>query len=615
MITRFENFGGKNGRQPKMIRVADYIIKRIYDAGVKHIFTLTGGTAMFLNDAIAVHENIKVICNHHEQASAMASVAYSKYTGGFSAACVTSGCGATNALTGLLEAWQDNVKCIFLSGQVNKPQTTKHFNLPLRQFGVQEADIVSIVKSITKYSIMVEDSNMIAYHLDRAMHLASTGRPGPVWIDVPLDIQGAFVDEASLIRYIPPKVNNDTCLDMTALKEYLDTSERPIILAGNGVKLAAAKREFREFIEKYNIPVVVTYLAVDLLPTEHPLLIGRVGIKGTRAGNFAIQNSDLLIAIGTKLSIPVIGYQYHSFARDAKKVVIDIDKEEHKKDTIKIDNFIHADAKVFLKNVIKDALKIKKFNKNYWWNKKCQHWKEQWPVCLPEYSEDSDGINLYYFIEELSKQNKSDSVVVSDAGSAYYVSSQALHIKDKQRYVTSGAQADMGFTLPGTIGVSVAKNNEEVIGITGDGSFQTNIQELQTIVHYNLPIKLFVWNNDGYLSIRTTQRKFFGDSAIGTDKESGVSFPEIKKIANAYGIKYVKILKTKELSKKISTVLKYDGPVICEVICQKWQKVVPTLGSMKTDDGKIVSKPFEDMYPFLKREEFYDNMIVEPKEE
>tara|TARA_R110000824_G_scaffold7532_5_gene34137 strand:+ start:4431 stop:6251 length:1821 start_codon:yes stop_codon:yes gene_type:complete len=592
------------------VRVVDYIANKISELGVKDVFTLTGGGAMFLNDCVAKHPDLRAICNHHEQACAMGAVGYAKYTNNFGVAIVTTGCGSTNALTGLLEAWQDNVKCLFISGQVNKSQTTHNINVPLRQLGVQEANIVDVVRPICKYAIMVTDPSRIRFEVEKAIHIAKQGRPGPVWLDIPLDVQGAYIDVENCLPY-PARPNMHIKEEITqgeikSLSEMFDKSERPVVLIGNGVRLANATEQLKTFIERYNIPTVATFLGIDLIESDHPLMIGRVGIKGNRAANFAMQNSDLLITIGTRLGVPVTGYNYETFAREAKIVVVDIDREEHRKETIKIDKLIGADAKNFLENVT--------FNKesSQEWSATCLRWKKSWRVCNPDWDKNREGIDLYYFMDRLSKQNKDDSVVVSDAGSAYYVPSQFLSIEKEQRHITSGAQADMGFTIPAAIGVSAAKDFGEVIGITGDGSFQTNVQELQTIRHHNLPIKLFVWNNHGYLSIRTTQRKFFEGRYIGVDGDSGVSLPNIQKITEAYDLKYFKIETVEELDDGIQKVLNYDGPVVCEVMCQKWQEVIPTLISTKTKDGRIVSRPFEDMYPLLTRKEFYDNMIIEP---
>ncbi len=596
------------------IRVADYLAQRVYDLGVEDVFTITGGGAMFLNDGVAKHPYLRAICNHHEQACAMGAVAYAKYSGKCGVVYPTSGCASTNTITGLLDAWQDNVACLFISGQANLAHTTYRSGLALRQIGVQEANIVEIVKSITKYAVMVDDPQSIGYHFDKAVYLATHGRPGPVWLDIPLDIQGSYIDLDSMPRFSPDEIERDyteevSPQDIQALAVMFEQAQRPIVLAGNGIRLAGAIARFRNFIERYNLPVVVTYLGIDLLPNDHPLYVGRVGVKGDRAGNFAVQNSDLLLAIGTRLGVPVVGYRKEHFAREAKVAVVDIDANEHKKDTLDIDLYINGDAKNFLKHVelargAPDS-----------WVEKCIHWRDMWPVYLPEYAVDRDGINLYQFIERLSINNNDDAVVIADAGSAYYVASQGLKIRAQQRYLIPAAQGELGFTIPATIGVSVARGRGEVIGITGDGSFQTNVQELQTIVHHKLPIKLFVLNNQGYLSNRTTQKRYFDGRYIGADEDHGVSLPEIRKIAYAYGIDYFSIDRVKDLDQTIRKVLAFDGAAICEVMCPKWQEIIPTLGSSTTADGRVVARPAEDMYPFLERDVFYQNMIVKPLEE
>lgn len=593
------------------IRIADYIANRIVETGTKHVFLITGGGAMFLNDGVASHSELKTIFNHHEQASMMAAVGYAKYCGGLGVVMPTTGCASTNTITGVLDAWQDNTPCLIISGQVRKFQTTHNNPLPLRQIGVQEANVVEIVKSITKYAVMINDPQEIAYHIDKAIYLAYSGRSGPVWLDIPMDVQSAFVETDSLKRFIPdiidfsPKQN-----DLLAIECYLKTSKRPIILVGNGVRLAHAQQAFQHFVEKYHIPTVATFLGLDLLPTSHPLNIGRVGVKGTRAGNFAMQNADLILAIGTRLGVSVTGFDYDKFGREAKLVVVDIDEIEHQKNTVRVDHFIHADAKQFLEKLECD------FFGSTDWAATCLRWRNQWPVCLSAYDlSDKDGISLYTFTKYLSQCLRADDVVISDAGSAFYVAAQALSLEKQQRYLTSGGQGDMGFTIPACIGACVAHEFKDVIGITGDGSFQTNIQELQTLVHYQMPVKLFIWNNNGYLSNRTTQRKFFEDRFIGADKNSGVSLPSLKKIAKAYGIAYFKISKIKALSRVIRKVLKINGPVICEVMCRTWDEVIPTLGTIKLSDNRLVSRPLEDMFPFLSRKEFLENMIVKPLQE
>ncbi|MCI0500417.1 MAG: thiamine pyrophosphate-binding protein [Epsilonproteobacteria bacterium] len=594
------------------MRVTDYIANYIYDElNVAEVFMLTGGGAMFLNDGVAKHEKLDVICNHHEQACAMGAVAYSKYTNKIGVACVTTGCGGTNAVTGVLDAWQDSTQCLFISGQVKKKETCYNTNLPLRQFGVQEADIVAVVKSITKYSVMVNEPNEIAYHLEKATYLAKSGRPGPVWIDIPLDVQGAIIDTDNLKHFDIEELTkeykeNMNDADIDEIIELLNNAQRPMIIAGNGIRLSDTVKEFRQFINNINIPVTTSYLAIDLMPTSDEKFIGRLGTKGDRAGNFAVQNADVVLVLGSRLSVALTGFEYDLFMRDAKVIVVDIDLQEHKKNTVKIDKFVNANLKNFFEKINKKEIELDTKE----WIEKCNHWKNKWPIALERY-ENEEKINKYTFMDHLCKFLKEDTAVVSDAGSSYYVTSQALRIRANQRYITSGAQADMGFTLPAAIGTCFAKKGE-VVGITGDGSFQMNIQEIQTMKHYNLPLKLFVWNNNGYLSIRATQRKFFDGRAIGTDKDSGISFPEVEKIANAYGIQYFIAKEVSELDNVLNDVMNYNGPVICEIICPENQEIIPTTASMRKEDGTMVSKPLEDMYPFLDREEFYSEMINKP---
>ncbi len=563
------------------MRVVDYVIDQVYKAGARHAFTITGGGAMFLNDAIAAHTWITPVCNHHEQASAMAGVAYSKYTGQPSLVCPTTGCGGTNAITGLLDAWQDSLPVIFVSGNVNLHQISPP---GVRNLGVQEARIIEIVQSITKYAKLIESVDEVEEVVQEALKAATTGRPGPVWIDIPMDIQGKE-------------------MEVFSLEEEVKKAERPLILAGGGINCAGiCREEFRDFVSKTRIPVVTTFNAVDLIESDDEYFVGRVGVKGTRAGNFAMQNCDLLLVLGSRLPVPTTGYNYKTFAREAKVIVVDIDKDEHSKNTVQIDKFIHTD--------LKDFFYTKRISTNVpQWQETCLRWRDQWPI-IPAKKSDDSGIDLYDFTGKLNEHKPDNSVVVSDAGSAYYVCSQATGIKGNNRYITSSSQAEMGFTVPACIGAAFA-GSPCVIGVTGDGSVQMNIQELQTIKHHQLPIKLFVWNNSGYLSIRTTQKKFFDGREIGTDEESGVSFPSLAKIAHAYDIDYAKISDYDSLTPALATVFSFDGPMIIEVMCQKWQEVVPTLQGRKNPDGTISAPPLEDMYPFLSREEFHDNMIVE----
>lgn len=587
-------------------RVADIVASFLVSQGIKDIFTLTGGGAMFLNDGIAKNEDMNVICNHHEQACAMGAVAYAKYKNKLSAAMLTTGCGATNAVTGLLDAWQDNVPVIFISGQIKRKETTRNSKASLRQFGVQEADIISIVEPLTKYAVMVNNPEDILYHLEKAVYLALTGRPGPVWIDIPLDVQGFPLDVDQLEHFSPPVEENSEIVGLERFFKMYEQAERPIILAGNGVRLSGSVEKLRNFVNKHNLPCVVSYLAADYFEQDNPNYVGRLGIKGDRAGNFALQNSDLIISLGSRLSVCLTGFEYDLFGREAKLIVVDIDKEEHQKNTVNIDELICADVGNFIDEM--ESRITPKVSGD--WQSKCIRWKNKWPVYQGGY--DADTVNMYEFTKVLSDVANKEAIIVSDAGSSYYVTSQSFMFHDKgQRYITSGAQADMGFTLPAAIGACIA-SNKPVIGITGDGSFQLNIQELQTVKHYDLPVKLIIWNNNGYLSIRATQDKFFNGRRIGTDAQSGVSFPEVKKIAKAYDLPYVKINNVAELQEKLKKVVAAIGPVVCEVICPENQEIIPAVGAIKNADGSMTSKPIEDMSPFLDRSEFLSEMIVKP---
>lgn len=597
------------------MRVVDYIAARIAREGVKHVFLVSGGGMMFLSDAVYLHPDLTAVCNHHEQACAMAAVGYAKYTENLGVAFTSTGCGATNAITGLLSAWHDNVPCVFVSGQVKRSETVRGTRIPLRQFGTQEADIISIVAPLTKYAEMVLDPTRIRYCMDRAFFLARSGRPGPVWLDIPMDVQGAQIDPENLEGFDPLELDLayktiPTEDELSSLSAMLASAKRPVIIAGQGIRLGKAIAEFRRFVERHQIPVVAPYMGVGLLETDHPLYMGVIGTKASRAGNLAMQNADLIISIGSRLHVTAIGYEYHLFAREAKKVVIDIDPIEHTKKTVSIDLFINADVKEFFgrfrPNDVPDVSA---------WVEWCSVRRARYPVCLPEYRTYTDSVSMYHFVDTLSRIMPADAVVVSDAGSAFYVTTQAVNLRDAQRYITSGGQAEMGYTMPVSIGACIAKGNAPVLGITGDGSLQMNIQELQTIAYHQLPIKTFVLNNNGYLSIRTTQNKFFEGRLIGTDESSGVSFPDLRRIAKAYGIKYVRIAKSSQLKRALKQVLAHPGPVLCDVICPENEPVVPAAASRKRDDGRMESRPLEDMLPFLSRDEYRDNLLVTPVED
>lgn len=603
-----------------MIRVADYIIYYIYNMGVKDIFMVSGGGIMHLTDAIYCHGKLNYICCQHEQAVAMAAEGYAHANENFGVALVTSGPGATNSITGVVGAWQDSTPCLVISGQSKRQQTVFNSGIQnLRQFGVQEVNILPIINSVTKYAVMVNEPCEIKYHLEKAIYMAKTERPGPVWLDIPLDVQGALVDPKSLKGFDPEsegfKTNNNKITEnqVKEIFSLLKKSKRPVIIAGHGIRLAKAIEKFIQLVETINIPVVTPRLGIDLIATDHRLFVGRPGIKGTRAANFAVQNSDLLLCIGSRLSINVTGHEYTKFAREAKIIVVDIDDVEHKKQTIRIDKFIKKDALNFIETLL-DLTKQERFRYNDNWPNVCNKWKNDYPVVLPQYKTELP-VNTYYFTEKLSECLEHRDVIIIDSGSSSYVVSQSIKIKKGQRFIASGGLGSMGYALPASIGASVALGGKRVICITGDGSLQMNLQEMQTVVQYKLPIKIFIFNNNGYASIRSTQHSFFNDHFIGVDKESGVSLPDTLKVADLYGIKGIRITRPEDIEKNIKEVLNHKGPVICDIICNSSQPIIPTVYSIKKDDGSMISKPLEDMYPFLDRKEFLSNMVVKPCDE
>lgn len=600
------------------MKLSDYVVNFFENQGVKDMFMLTGGGCMHLANSFGNSKKIRYICTHHEQAAAMAAEAYSKYTGGLGLTLVTSGPGTTNTITGVVGAYQDSVPCVFISGQSKKKQTVYNAKIPyLRQFGVQEVNIIPIVESITKYAVIINEPEKIRYYLEKAVYIAQNGRPGPVWLDIPLDVQSSIINENDLIGFSEDefkkdyKVNPDID-EISYVIKQLEMAKRPVIIAGHGIRLANACEELSTFIKEHSIPIVTPIMGIDLLATEDICNIGRVGTKGTRAGNFAMQNADLIISIGSRLAVSVVGHEYELFAREAKVIVVDIDIYEHQKKTIKIDKFINADAKIFL-NILIETLKNKSIKYDEWLLK-CNEWKLKYPICLPEYDNCENGINYYKFIDVISKFATKDMPIVSDAGSAFYVVSQGINLKKGQRYITSGGIATMGFGLPAAIGVC-ASNNDTVITITGDGSFQQNLQELSVVKHHEMPIKIFVMNNNGYFSIRQTQSKFFNNHLVGESSISGISFPSTEKLAYAYDIDYVYIENLDQLANNLDSILNCKKPVIIEVKLLTDQAIIPTNAAYIKPDGTMVSKPLEDMAPFLDREEFFSNMIIKPIEE
>jgi acetolactate synthase-1/2/3 large subunit len=601
------------------MKLSDYIVDFFEKQGLKHMFMVSGGGCMHLVNSFGNSSKIEYTCTQHEQSAAMAAEAYAKYVNDLGLVLVTSGPGVTNTITGLLGAYQDSIPCVFISGQAKRKQTVYNSNVKnLRQLGVQEVNVIPIVNSITKYAVMINEPEKIRYYLEKAVYLAKSGRPGPVWLDIPLDVQSAIIRENELIGYDPSKDKKNIIKNLptdeeieTFLKDLGD-SRRPVIIAGHGIRLADACKELKEFAVSYKIPVVTPIMGIDVLEYSHDNYIGKVGTKGTRAGNFAMQNADLIISIGSRLSVSVVGHEYDLFAREAKVVVIDIDENEHKKETIRIDRIIQADAKKFLQKILTVEEKVTEFNS---WLNQCIEWKLKYPVCIPEYDNDENGINYYKFMDILADKMDSSTPFISDAGSAFYVAAQGSKVKEGQRFITSGAIATMGFGVPAAIGVAVANKSNSTVSITGDGSFQQNLQELSIVKYLNLPIKIFVMNNNGYLSIRQTQRKFFNGNLVGESPNSGVPMPNTKKVADAFELKYVLIDTIEKLENVLDDILMDTNPMVIEVKLLDNQEIIPTNAAKLNSDGTMVSKPLEDMYPFLEREEFIQNMVVKPLNE
>jgi acetolactate synthase-1/2/3 large subunit len=604
------------------MKVSDYVIRFVAELGVKHVFLVPGGGAMHLNDSLSRCKEIEFVCNLHEQASAIAAENYSKATNHFGVALVTTGPGSTNAITGLAGAWLDSTPSLFISGQVKRadrmfaPDGT---HLGVRQMGVQELDIISIVKSITKYAVTVDDPQAIRYHLERAVYLAETGRPGPVWIDIPLDVQAYPVDETSLPCFELPTSESDQQSLQDQVSEVvrvLNRAERPLFLAGNGIRLARAEREFRELIDILGIPLETTWLAIDLIEDEHPLFVGRPGAVAPRGANFAVQNCDFLLTVGARLDRVITGYSPEKFARAAHKVMVDIDPAELGKMGASVQQKICADAGVFLREMLRQRNAVRHNNNAGRWKQRCIDWKIKYSVVQPEHRTPVGPVSVYNFADLISDELRSDDYIVSgSSGSAIELFLLALRVKAGQRVFHTTALGAMGFGIPASIGACLAGGRRRTVCVDGDGGFQFNIQELETVARLQLPIKFFVLNNDGYASIRASQIGFFGEARIGCDARTGQSLPEIGRVAQAYGLCTDKIEDQSDLRSDLQRVLSRPGPVVCDVRIIPDEVRAPRLSSFQRRDGSFVSKPLEDLWPFLDRAEFAANMLIPALEE
>ena len=600
------------------VKLSDWVFTFLAGEGVRHVFMLTGGGAMHLNDSLGTAEAIEYICTSHEQAAAMAAESYAKVTGGLGVCLVTAGPGGTNAITGVAGAWLDSTPMLVLSGQAKRADLKGTSGV--RQMGVQEVDIVSMVAPITKYAVTVMDPADIRFHMEKAVHLALTGRPGPVWIDLPLDVQGASIDESLRgFTAADEPIQGLAAKDEIAAAagraiDLLNAADRPVVLIGNGVRLGGARAEMRRLIERLGVPVLTTWPAHDMVPDDHPLMVGRPGPLAPRGANFTLQNADWLLALGARLDLVVTGYSPRNFARAAQKIMVDVDAAELRKmgDTVHVP--VCADVQAFILEMIRQADRIKPRPRSDW-DRRWREWQTRYPVVVPEYRNLADGVSTYVLGEAISEASAPNDVIVSgSSGAGIEIFCLAVRLKEGQRLFLTTALGAMGNGLPGLIGACVANGRRRTISVDGDGGLQLNIQELETARRLQLPIKLFVLNNDGYASIRTSQSRYFGRLA-GADATSGVTLPPLRGVVEAYGLPYTRIDTDRGLVARVRELLDAPGPIVVEVMTPREEPRAPSLSSMRKPDGSMVSKPLEDLWPFLPREEFLSNMIIPPADE
>jgi acetolactate synthase-1/2/3 large subunit len=594
-----------------MIKLSDYVAKRLVEHGVNHVFMISGGGAMHLNDAVGKCPGLKYFCNHHEQASAIGAEGYSRVSDKLGVAVVTTGPGGTNTLTGVIGQWLDSIPALYISGQVKFKTTAMSCpEAGLRQLGDQEINIVEIVKPVTKYAHLLNDPYQVKYVLDKAIHTATTGRPGPVWIDIPLDIQAAQIDEAKLVSYEPEATataGNDLAAKVAEMLKMLRAAKRPVIIAGHGIRLAGAQDLFEKLAATLKIPVLATFAGFDLVPNDAPYYAGRIGTLGTRGGNFSLQNADLVLSLGSRNNIRQASYNWENYANRAKKIIVDIDPAELIKPTVKPDLPVQADVKDFMAALLAEVSPAGAGDFSGWL-KWCRERTEKYPVVLEEYKKLPSKVNPDPFVETLTSMLPVETSVVVGNGSACVCLFQAGIVKKGQRMFWNSGCASMGYDLPAAIGACVG-SGRDVVCLAGDGSIMMNLQELATAAHYKLPLKIFVLNNEGYVSIRQTQENFFESRYVACDAKSGVGFPDFVKVAAAFGLHTETIEGIAGMKEKIAGVLAVKGPVLCEVKLPADYKFMPKLSSEKKPDGSMVSKPLEDLWPFLTREEYQSNML------
>ena len=597
-------------------RVADIVVDILVEHGIRDAFMVTGGGAMYLNHALGTRKEITCTFNHHEQACAIAAEAYARLSNRLPIINLTSGPGGTNAITGVYGAFVDSIPMLVLSGQVKTETTVRSTGLTLRQLGDQELDIEELVRPVTKYVQMVTDPLSIRYHLEKAIYLANSGRPGPVWLDIPLNVQAAKIEDEGLKRFDPAElVEPWKKLDLESVSHEIlariAQAKRPVVFAGGGVRISGQYGAFLRLIEKLEIPVVGGWNAYDVIPDEHSLYAGRPGTIGDRPGNFTVQNADLLLILGSRLNIRQVSYNWSAFAREAFKIWVDVDEAELKKPTVRPDMPVCADLRDLLPVLadVAETCMTRPVEAHREWLAWCRERLNRYPVALPEYWK-NETINPYCFVEKLCDQLLENEIIVTGNGSACVTTFQAAKIKRGQRLWTNSGCATMGYDLPAAIGASMAEPGRRVICIAGDGSIMMNLQELQTIIGNKLPIKIFIMNNNGYVSIFQTHRNFFNGVEVGGGPKSGVTFPDFGKVVQAFGFPYVRATHHDDMEEAIRKTLGTEGPVVCELMIDEHVPFAPKLGAKSHPDGRITSPALEDLSPFLSREELQENMII-----
>jgi len=586
------------------MKVSDYVMDVIANEGVKHVFMLPGGGAMHLNDSLGRSVQLEYICNLHEQACSIAAEAYGQYTNNLGVCLVTTGPGSTNAITGVAAGWMDSTPMLVVSGQVKRADLCQ--SKGTRQFGFQEINIVPVVQSITKYAVTVTEPESIRYHLEKSIWLAQNGRPGPSWIDIPLDVQASDVNPSKMPGFMPEVERFVSESDSETLKtkvattlELLLRAKRPIILVGNGVRLAKSEQAFFKLIKALNIPVLTTWKALDLLAEDDPNFIGRPGAVGQRAANLAQQKSDWMLMLGARMDMGQTAYMHKYLAQGAKKIMVDIDEKEIEKMKTKIHVQCPYDAGVFINEMLKKVNNNSIENANWldWWEK-CRSWKKRFVMVKPEYLKFSDGVSLYVFIDLLSELMKSGDIFVpGSSGACSEVSMQTFKAKKGVRVFNSEGMGPMGFGISGAIGACMASDQKRTVCVDGDGGFAMNTQELQTVSRLNLPIVFFVLDNNGYASIRSTQKTYFNRRYYASTEEHGLTLPDLQKVSEAYNITFTDIKTMDDISKKIDTCLSTSGPIICRVKVSDKQITSPRVKSCLNKDGHMETAPMEEMWP------------------